>query len=114
MDEVGTKAAGCHPPVLPYRAVVIWGQFAEGLPFPPLDPHLQPPGSSCVTQGHPPSWSREAGEPCLLQGQAGSSLGCRAIGTCTRHSCQEQLPGASEGQCSHASICPTFLSIHGE
>lgn len=52
---------------------------------------------------------REAGEPCLLQGQAGSCLGCRAVGTCTRHRCQEQLRGACAGQCTNASIYPTFL-----
>lgn len=54
------------------------GQLPSGfslqkLPLPPADPHLQPPGSSCVTQGHPPSWSRGMDEtPAHCEGgQAG-------------------------------------------
>lgn len=44
MDEC-KALTGCHPPVLPYSAVVIQGQFAEGLPFPPLDSHSTPLGA---------------------------------------------------------------------
>jgi len=51
-DGVRAKGPGCH---LPYRAVITRRQLAEGLPLSPPDPHLQPLGSSSVTQGHPPS-----------------------------------------------------------
>lgn len=62
------------------------------------------------------SWGREVGEipACCEGGRAGSLLGCRAVGTCTRHPCQELLPGACAGYCTHASSLPTFLRIRRE
>lgn len=98
-DEMGMKGPGCQPPVFPYRAVVMQGQLAEGLPFP-----AQIPRDLLYDTGHPPSQGREAGET-LSAARAGRQGG----GTCT--TVLRAAPGACAGYPTHASSPPVFLRI---